>query len=118
MSEIKIKCFEVTSMMVDEATKRFAPIWSIDQNKYAILEQYCGIIDDIAEEFNGESIVVEVDEIKMTISITVECWDMKLESVNHIFYKLTERSVKFGFSVSEEGNLNVNFTFPSVWERS
>lgn len=118
MDEIKIKCFEVVSTVVEEATRQFSPIWCIDLDKYATLEQYCRAIDAIAEEFNGESIDIEIDEIKMTVSITVECWDMKLESISHVFYKLAKRSVKFGFSVSEEGNLNVNFTFPSVWKRS
>lgn len=118
MNEIKIKCFEVVSMIVDEATRQFSPIWAPNEEKYNILKQYCSVIDDLAKEFNGESIEVEVDDINMTIDVSLECWDLKLESSDHIFHKLVKRSVSVGFSVSNDGNLNVTFVFPSIWERA
>lgn len=113
----KINCAEVVSMVVEEATKQFAPLWALNSENYQILEQYCSVIDVLSEEFEGTSYEVSVDEIKMTVSIVMECEDITILSSAHHFYKLAERSVELGFSVSENGRLNVRFVFPSVWEK-
>ena len=42
---------------------------------------------------------------------------MTIESATHKFYSLAQRSKALGFSVSEDGNLNVKFVFPSVWTK-
>lgn len=112
-----IKCFDVVSMVVDEAATRFAPLWKINEEKYRILEQYCNVLDSLAEEFDGESFDVEVDEIAMTITITMECAEITILSQNHKYYSLAQNTVAFGFSVSEEGLLCAKFTFPSVWDK-
>ena len=112
-----VNCFDVVSMVVEEATKQFAPLWKLDKECNRILEQYCSVIDSLAEEFGGESFDVTVDDIAMTITIVMECEDITILSPAHHFYKLAERSVELGFSVSENGRLNVRFVFPSVWEK-
>ena len=75
------------------------------------------MIDSLAEEFGGESFDVTVDDIAMTITIVMECEDMTIKSKAHKFYSLAQRSKALGFSVSEDGNLNVKFVFPSVWKK-
>lgn len=113
-----VNCFDVVSMVVEEATRQFAPLWKIDKESNRILEQYCSVIDSLAEEFGGISYNVEVDDIAMTITITMECEDMTIESKNHRFYSLATRSKVLGFSASKDGNVNVKFVFPSVWTRA
>lgn len=113
-----VKCFDVVSMVVDEATKQFAPIWSVNDEKLRILEQYCGVLDSLAEEFDGESFDVEVDDISMTISIQMECQDITIESKKHKYYSLAQRAIAFGFSTTDNGLLNVKFVFPSIWEKA
>lgn len=113
-----VKCFDVVSMVVEEATKQFAPIWKLNKEKYDILKQYCQVIDDLSDEFDGISYEVNVDDIALTIAITLECQDVVIEKQSHKYYELIQRTNTFGFSVSEDGNLNVNFVFPSVWERA
>ena len=113
-----VKCFDAASMVVEEATSQFKPIWKIDKEKYRILEQYCDAIDEISDEFNGISYDVEVDDIAMTISIVLECQDILIQQKSHIFFSLTQRTNAIGFSVSENGNLNVKFIFPSVWNKA
>lgn len=105
-------------MVVDEATAQFAPIWKINQEKYKILKQYCSVLDSLATEFYGESFEVDIDDIKMTISVKMECQDMTIESQVHKYYSLAQRAISFGFSCSENGNLVVEFVFPSVWDKS
>ena len=112
-----VNCFDVVSMVVEEATKQFAPLWKLNKENNKILEQYCSVIDSLAEEFGGMSFNVTVDDIAMTIAIEMECEDMTLESTTHKFYSLARRANAIGFSVSEGGNLNVKFVFPSVWSR-
>lgn len=50
--------------------------------KLDILHEYCDAIDGILKEFDGDSIDVDIDDIKMTICITVECEDLTIESKN------------------------------------
>lgn len=113
-----IKCIDAVSMVVDEATTQFAPIWKVNNQKYDILRQYCSVIDSLADEFNGESFVVSVDDMKMTISVCMECPEMVVDDKQHLFYSLIKRAVMLKFSTSQDNNLNIEFTFPSVWERS
>lgn len=110
-----IKCFDVVSMVVEEACDQFSPLWKLDKEKYRVLERYCKIIDDLSDEFDGISYDVEVDDITMTIAITLECQDMNIQQQSHKYYALAQRAVTFGFSVSNDGNLNVEFVFPGVW---
>lgn len=113
-----ITCFDVVSMVVEEATKQFSPLWKLNDENYKILGQYCNYIDELAKEFDGESYEVDVDEIKMTIAIKMECADMTIESKSHKFSELAKRSISFGFSSVGEDMMAVEFVFPSVWERA
>jgi len=113
--ESVIKCFDVVNMVVEEASDRFKPLWKVDKEKLDILHEYCDAIDGILKEFAGDSVDVDIDEIKMTISITIECEDLTIESKEHQFHQLVERAVKFCFSKSSEREaMCVNFVFPSV----
>lgn len=112
-----VKCFDVVSMVVEEATKQFTPLWKLNDESNKILEQYCSVIDSLADEFDGECFDVTVDDTAMTITIIMECSEMEIESKVHKFYSLVQRSKTLGFSVSERGNLNVKLVFPSIWTR-
>ena len=113
-----VKCFDAVTMVTDEATAQFAPMWRENKESKRILEQYCRAIDALSNEFGGESFDVEVDDIKMTITIRLECIDMTIKAQEHKYYELAQRAVSFGFSVSESGNLVVEFVFPSIWEKA
>lgn len=113
-----VSCFDIVSEVVDEATSQFAPLWKQNKESMRILEQYCSVLDSIAEDFRGEAFEVEVDDIAMTIAVTMECPDIIIESATHKFFTIAQRAKAVGFSVSENGNLNIKFIFPSVWERA
>lgn len=112
---MSVKCFDVVSMVVEEATDRFAPLWKLNNNDYSILRQYCEAIDLLSNEFDGESFEVAVDETKMTITVALECSEIIIGTSNHLFCKLIERAESVGFSASKEGNLNIAFEFPKIW---
>lgn len=112
-----INCFDVASIVIEEANKQFAPIWRMNTERYCILKQYCDVIDKLCEEYDGESYEVEVDDVNMTISITLVCFDMVIEGINNNFSILAKRAISLSFASSDEGNLAIKFTFPSLWER-
>lgn len=117
MSKI-VTCFDVVSMVIDEASNQFSPLWKINEENYKILRQYCSFIDGLAKEFDGESYEVEVDEIKMTISIKMECADVTIESKSHKFLELSKRAISVGFSSVSDEMMAVEFVFPSVWDKA
>lgn len=114
-----IKCFDVVNMVVEEGSNQFKPLWKVDQEKLDILHEYCDAIDGILKEFDGDSIDVDIDDIKMTICITIECEDLTIESKEHQFHQLVERAIEFGFEKSKEREVMcVKFVFPSVWDKA
>lgn len=114
-----INCFDVVDAVVQEAAERFAPVWEINEKYYNVLKQYCSVIDSLSDEFDGESYEVEVDEIKMTISIKLECLDMTIKSATHMFYGLVSQAEAVNFTSDPKSeNLIVEFVFPSIWERA
>ena len=112
-----LKCLDIAEMVVDEATKQFSPLWDINQKSLDIFKQYCDAIDKLSNEFGGTSINVSVDEVKMTVAITMTCADITIENKTHMFYQLAERAISIGFSASEDDELETTFIFPSLWER-
>lgn len=116
MSEIK--CYDVASMVVEEANDRFAPIWKPNEEFLKGFKLCCDAIDLIAQEFGGISYDVEVNEENMEITIVLECDEVIVENDNHILYKLIKRTIRYGFSASEEGNLLITLVFPGIWSKS
>lgn len=112
-----VKCFDAVDMVVEEANKQFAPLWRLNKEKYKILGQYCQVIDSLSDEFDGVSYDVEIDDIAMTVAVTLECQDINIQQQSHKYYSLAQRAITFGFSTSEDGNLNVKFVFQSVWDK-
>lgn len=114
-----IKCFDAVEALVAEANKQFAPIWKLDEENYEILEQYCDVIDELSAKSNGESYEVEIDDITMTIAITMDCSDILINNKeNNQLLTIAQHAVSISFSASDEGLLLVKFVFPSLWKRA
>lgn len=113
-----VKCFDVTEMVLDEASKQFAPLFRENEERKMILKSYCEVIDSLAKEFNAESFDVEVDDIKMTVSIKMECPDITITSDKHPLYELAGHAIAVHFSHSENDLMVVEFVFPSIWEKT
>lgn len=112
-----VNCFDVVEMVIDEATARFRPLFRENREAKAILQQYCDVIDSLAQEFSGESFDVEVDEIKMTIAIKMECPDIVIQSGGHRLFNLAEHANEIRFSSGENDTVAVEFVFPSIWDK-
>lgn len=112
-----VKCYDVVEMVLDEASKQFAPLLRENEERKQILKSYCEVIDSLAEEFNAESFDVEVDDVKMTISIKMECPDITITSERHSFYELVGHAIAVHFLNGEDDLMAVEFVFPSIWEK-
>jgi hypothetical protein len=114
-----IKCFDVVSLVVNEATNQFSPLWKTDEGKLNVLKQYCSVIDKLVEEYDGESFEVDVNEIKMTVCISSTFEDITIQEHNQKLNELVKRANSVSFRPSEDGEgVTVDLVFPSVWERA
>lgn len=112
-----INCFDIVSEIIDEASSQFGSMWSVSREKLDILKQYCSVLDNIAKESNGESFEVEVNDITMEISISLECNDIIIRNVDGVYADLFQRAVFIEFYTTSNGNVVMKLKFPSVWEK-
>ena len=115
---MKKSCVSIISMVVEEATRQFSPLWKLNERNFLVFKEYCKAIDNLSDEFDGTSFSVDIDEIKMTTKVTLTVPDLAIGDTNHLFYKLVKTAQTIRFSVSENNELNIEFTYPSLWERA
>ena len=113
-----VKCYDVASMVIEAANERFAPIWKPDTKFLKGFQACCDAIDTLADEFGGISFDVEVNEDNMEITVVLECDEVIIEQENHTLYNLIMRTIRYGFSTSEEGSLLISLIFPGIWSKS
>lgn len=112
-----IKCFDVVSMVCEEATKKMSSHYKLNERYLKLLENCCEGIDLISDDTGGTSYIAFVNEVNNTISITLECEYMPVNDKDHPFVLIIKKAVSFGFSISQNGKLNINFVFPSIWDK-
>lgn len=113
-----VSCKEVLDMVLEEANERFGALWNVDEEKLSILYEYCDEIDCLAEEVYAESFDVEVDEVKMTISVSIECATFTVKRGLSDYADLVARCVSHSFSQNEDENVVAKFVFPSIWTKA
>lgn len=114
-----IKCFDIVDMVLAEATNQFSPIWVENPEKKKILKQYCDVLDRVCDDFSGDSFEVEIDDIKMTISIKMFCSEITIESKSHPLFEIIKRAKSVTFAYEpEDNNMSLELVFPSIWEKA
>ena len=108
--------FDVAEMVIEEATKQFSPLWSLNAENFDIFKQYCFAIDYFIEEIESNGIEISVDEIRMTVSVVVFCKNATLLK-NSKFFLLAERTLHVSVSLDENNDLKFEFVFPSLWDK-
>lgn len=111
-----IKCYDVVSMVTDEATAQFGSLWKVNESRQNELQRNCELIDSLAQECGGVSYEVDVDDITMEISVAMECDELVVKSKDSVFYELLGKikGLKFG---STDENLCIKLTFGSIWDK-
>lgn len=109
----RVNCYDTLSVILDKATKKFEESGlTLDELRRDTLKSYCEAIDSIIDEFDAESLEVEVNERNAEVEITIELSDMVIEDSKHIIYQLFERAIKFEFSSVNDSLFSVKFIFP------
>lgn len=111
-----VKCFDVVEMVTDEATAQLAPRYRENPEAKDILREYCQAIDQIAREFRGEYFEASLDELGNRIQISLGCHAI-LCSKKHILHELIDRAICFSVIPAEDGLLELELVFPSIWRR-
>lgn len=112
----KVSSYDIVDEMVSEATEKFGERYVLNQTKYDLLDEACGIIDLLVDEFGVECVEVEVDDIIMRLTIAIECGDIVLQDGRkHDFFKLTSMLDSFSFSRTEKGELRMEFRLDNMW---
>lgn len=112
------KCFDVVTMVTEEATKQFGSLLRVDKEKECSLKACCEIIDDIAKEHNGISYEVEVDRdtTDITISLSLGYFEM-VDDVNNL-YAIISRTKRLDIKFYDPDTLQIDFVFKGIWSRA
>lgn len=113
-----IKCYDVAEEIFEEASKQFAPLFVENAEKKDAVKSYCEVIDRLAEEFNGESLEIDVEDISMKIHIRLGCPDVLIQSEDHELYQLAAFADSVALTHGDDGNLLIDFAFPGIWDKA
>lgn len=117
-----VKCYDIVSMVVDEASSQYAPTLTEDEESRSILKEYCEAIDLLYSQYDTISYDASVNDITKNITVKIECVVFDVASINKteykIFYDLVRRSVSVNFFTSKDINTVTVFEFPSIWKES
>ena len=110
-----VSCFDIVSMVVEEATQKYASVYKLNKTNYGYLETYCKIIDNLADEFDADSFEASINDRDMTVAVSMCCEDLTVRNCDHAFYALTEHATSISLAVKHEDCMKITFEFPSVW---
>lgn len=107
--------YDITEMVVDEATEQFGGKWVVPEDKRNHLKDVCSIIDRIVSEFDCESAEASIDDDTLDLRISVVCPDIVLEyGRTHPFFTLIQHTKSFAFSAAGD-SLQIDFVFAGLW---
>ncbi len=112
----RFSSFNVVKPVLKDADERFAPSFRPDPERVKILEQYCEAFDRLIERHDGEEFEISVDEIGMTVKISVTFTEMEVNRGVTEFAQLMERADNVRLSWYDGDHFLAEFTFPSLWE--
>lgn len=115
----EIKCFDIASMVIDEASLKFSPDWKINEEFYGIFKGYCEVVDKTTERSGKESLEVFVDDETKVIEISIVCADYEANNRKNgnLVNALFERAVEVKVLRVNSDLIKLVLTFPSLWEK-
>lgn len=94
MKPVKFHIFPLVSYMVEDASKTFAPMWSINNDKRKLLKLLCSTIDDMSYTLHQEDprVDIEISEKHKNVILDLVCKDGL--TAHFVFEGLWEKSSK------------------------
>ena len=115
----RVTCFDAAKMVIDEATRQFAPGLLPNDYKMYQLKAVCDKITDLADRHNGVSYETEVNDETCDISITLVCSMIIVQEIPHPFIDIADQSKSIQISGTQGGeNVSIRFTFPGIWGKA
>lgn len=113
-----IKCFDVVEMVTDEATKQFGRLFTESNEGKQWLKEYCKKVDTIAEQFNGVSYEVDVDDETMDITISLVCGEFETDKTSTAFHEVMQGAKKVAFKSGDSGEIQIDFILSGIWNKA
>ena len=113
-----IKCYDVTELIIDEATKQFLPMLKENEDKKKTLKKQCNAIDWIAEQFGGVSYEININDVTMRIMISLVCEESELDKSCSDFLKMIDNTLQIAFKEVDEDYIQIDFVFDGIWEKA
>lgn len=116
---MNVSCYDIAEMVIDEGSKQFSPDLVLNLDAVRKFAGFCGIIDELAEEFNGTCISVDVDGETKELVVELTCEEIIIETKDHNLLKVSESANTVSFSKGEvDEGLLIRFKFPGVWSNA
>ena len=113
-----IKCYDVTELIIDEATKQFLPMLKENEDKKKTLKKQCNAIDWIAEQLGGVSYEININDVTMRIMISLVCEEFELDKSCSDFLKMIDNTLQIAFKEVDEDYIQIDFVFDGIWEKA
>lgn len=107
------KCFNVTKIVIDEATAQFAPLFFIDSKKLVQLKTNCSFIDSLIKKYDCALYEIDIDSISLEIKITLT-FPM---TDNFTFPTDLICHGKISCHIRKDNSIDLQFHYPSIWTK-
>lgn len=115
---MKFSSFGVVEMVLEDANKKFAPLFQPVQERVDFLKQYCDAFDVIIDEQEADQFNVEVDEKDMTVHISLVMMTVECSRTQPQLGQLIQRAMSFSVQAEDKENIRLSFVYPSLWEKA
>lgn len=114
-----ISCYDIVSMVTEEASERFAPTLSVSEEAEDFIKSCCDVIDILSDEFHGVAYECEVLDGTNKIAISLICPEIIISKPDHIMHTLVEYAEKVSIENTDDNkDIRITFIFPGIWKRS
>lgn len=111
----RIKTFDVVDMVLDEAVVQSNGSLIVEDVVLDMLKQECAIVDELIDEFDGESVEASIADNERDLVISLVCPEIVLEyGRKHLFFSLIQQAGQFSFSAFGKNAIRVDLRFFNV----
>lgn len=116
---MKPTCYGTAELVLEEATKRFAPLLRVSKEKELAFKDLCSRVDPLIDSFGCVALEVNVNEETTDISLSLISPDIVMENGrSHPFFRIVASDgVKAVVFKAEGDELVTTFVLPGIWEK-
>mgnify|MGYP001047509391 CR=1 FL=1 len=113
-------CKDAAFDVIDEASEKFGELYFINEEKYAQLEEICGLVDEVVQifddEFGCDAVTVDVDPTTKELIFNIVCNEVILQHGRaHKFFALAQLVDSIHFSKAKPDSLRIEIGVSKLW---